>query len=385
MPQADNSPPVTPPGLDQPHKAGDSIGFPGGLISYLAPSPLPTGEPSQDYAHVVGEVNDTYLSFGAGLPTVFGWQLTLAAFTLSFVMPTVLVPIIGALTGILVGEVDFAAEALIELHKVGLQIGSIGSPAILVLGLTVWLHNHLKHKTVIASRFNRQRREVCFVPQGHTEPSFVPWEQVSAWVIEARGITQYGVQSQFAMGVGFHHAESGQDYTLEFASSGLGMAIGNWEAIRAYMDYEIHSLKDIQDPLDLQGPNDPSHEGMHTFYNARARMRRRYREGKVGRWYVLGWYLYHLMTLWTLPFHLTEWDIGRVQRMHQQNIPEAMRAWSQPLPPEQWAKSSPALQRQRQRLEALRKRYPNRSIFDLLAEVGRTAQAAGERAGTAKR
>jgi len=159
------------------------------------------------------------------------------------------------------------------MFEVGLTISLIGTPTLLALTLGVWLYNHLQHKTVIATRFNRQRREVCFVPEGHTEPIFVPWEQVSAWVIEARGVTQYGVQSQFAMGVGFHHAPSGRDYTLEFATGGLGMAVGNWEAIRAYMDHEIHSLKDIQDPFDLQGPNDLPHEGLHTFYNARERMR----------------------------------------------------------------------------------------------------------------
>ncbi len=375
------------PGLDQPHKAGDSVGFPGGLVSYLAPLPLPTGEPPQDYAHAIGEVNDICLSFGTGLPPAFGWQLRLGGpFFVGIVMPGILFPIfIALLTPLLGGTLLDTWQMAVGMFEVGLKIGSMGTSAFLALGLVIWWHNHLKHKTVIASRFNRQRREVCLMPKGHTDPIFVPWEQVSAWVIKARGVSQYGVQSQFGMGVGFHHAESGQDYTLEFATGGLGMAVGNWEAIRAYMDYEVHSLKDIQDPLGLQGPDDPPHEGLHTFYNARERMRRRYREGEVGKWYVLGWYLYHLMTLWTLPFHLTEWDIGRVKRMHQQNIPEAMRAWSQPLPPEQWAKSSPALQRQRQRLEALRKRYPNRSIFELLAEVGRTAQAAGQRAETAKR
>ncbi|MGP7735813.1 hypothetical protein ACTZQ0_16145, partial [Oceanimonas smirnovii] len=61
-------------GLDQPHQAGDSTTFAGSQASYLAPMPLPTGEPGQDYAHAVGEINDTYLTFGVGLPHVFGWQ-----------------------------------------------------------------------------------------------------------------------------------------------------------------------------------------------------------------------------------------------------------------------------------------------------------------------
>ncbi|MGP7735812.1 hypothetical protein ACTZQ0_16140, partial [Oceanimonas smirnovii] len=69
--------PQSPHGLDQPHRAGDSTTFAGGRVNYLAPMPLPTGEPGQDYAHAVGEINDTYLTFGVGLPHVFGWQLSL--------------------------------------------------------------------------------------------------------------------------------------------------------------------------------------------------------------------------------------------------------------------------------------------------------------------
>lgn len=242
--------------------------------------------------------------------------------------------------------------------------------------LAIWLYGDHQRRGIFPTRFNRQRRQVCFIPEGHTEPIFIPWESLSAWVIQAQGATQYGIQRQYAMGVGFHHAESGQDFSLEFPCAGLPLAIANWEAIRAYMEYEVNSLKEIQDPLDLQGPDDPPHEGLHTFRNARERMRRRYSEGEVGAWYVFGWYLYHVMTLWTLPFRLTEWEIGRVKRMHRQDIPETMQAWSQPLPKEQWAKPSEELQRQSQQVEMLRQRDPQRSIIDIFAEVQRSPSAA---------
>lgn len=57
--------------------------------------------------------------------------------------------------------------------------------------------------------------------------------------------------------------------------------------------------------------------------------------------------------------------------MHQRNVPEAMRAWSEPLPPEKWAKPSTELLKQRELLTNLRRRHPQGSIFDLMAEVGR--------------
>ncbi|TBU76690.1 hypothetical protein DNK06_15470 [Pseudomonas daroniae] len=80
--------------LDKQHRAGDVVGFPGGLVSYLAPLPLPTGQPAQDYAHAVGEVNDTYLDFGVGLPPVFGWQLTLGLPFGGWIMAVVLSPLL---------------------------------------------------------------------------------------------------------------------------------------------------------------------------------------------------------------------------------------------------------------------------------------------------
>ncbi|MFW0756954.1 hypothetical protein ACN1C3_19840 [Pseudomonas sp. H11T01] len=83
----------------------------------------------------------------------------------------------------------------------------------------------------------------------------------SAWVIESQGATQYG------MGIGFQHG--GRLTSVEFPCAGLSLDISHWEAIRGYMEYEVNDLKSIQAPQqDLQGPNDPPHEGRHTFHNA---------------------------------------------------------------------------------------------------------------------
>ncbi|MEN1565240.1 hypothetical protein AAIH74_36525, partial [Pseudomonas aeruginosa] len=106
-------------------------------------------------------------------------------------------------------------------------------------------------------------------------------------VLTVVGLTMGGTLAFYTL------AGGGEDFSLEFPCAGLPLAIANWEAVRAYMEHEVHSLKEIQDPLDLQGPDDPPHEGLHTFRNARARAHRRYREGEVGRWYMVGWYLYH--------------------------------------------------------------------------------------------
>lgn len=365
--------------LKQQPRAGDTQPFPSGQITYLAPLPLPTQHPAQDYSHAVGEVNDTYLDFGTGLPQVFGWQMLLGGpFTL-FVMITYLLPIIAAIgTLLLGGNTDDAKNFFYNTYEGFRYLGPLGSLCILGILLLSWLHSRSKVSDIRPTRFNRQRREVCFVPSGDRDPIIVPWESLSAWVMQAQGVTQYGVQRQYAMGVGFHHAPSGRDCTLEFPCAGLPLAISNWEAIRAYMEYEVHSLKEIQDPLELQGPDDPPHEGLHTFRNARQRLHRRFREGEVGVFGVFGWYLYHVMTLWTLPNYMTEWDIRSIKRKSRAALPRTMLEWSKPLQPEQWAKPSAELQRLNQQVKALHTQQPQKPITAIFAEVLRTSPAKGK-------
>ncbi|NQD93937.1 hypothetical protein HP532_14905 [Pseudomonas sp. CrR25] len=362
--------------LKQQPKAGDTQPFPSGQITYLAPLPLPTQHPAQDYSHAVGEVNDTYLDFGTGLPQVFGWQVLIGLPFAGFVMLTYLLPLIAALMALAAGGgLDDAKDFFYGTYGVAQWVGAVTGLSCVAIFFFVWLHSRSKASHIRPTRFNRQRREVCFVPIGEREPIIVPWESVSAWVIQAQGVTQYGVQRQYAMGVGFHHAPSGRDCTLEFPCAGLPLAIGNWEAIRAYMEYEVHSLKEIQDPLELQGPDDPPHEGLHTFRNARQRLHRRFREGEVGGFGVFGWYLYHVMTLWTLPNYMTEWDIRSIKRKSRAALPRTMLEWSKPLPPEQWAKPSEALQRLSQQVKSLHAQQPQKPITAIFAEVQRVSPA----------
>ncbi|MQT39329.1 hypothetical protein GHO31_24990 [Pseudomonas sp. FSL R10-2172] len=240
-----------------------------------------------------------------------------------------------------------------------------------VLGMffCIWLHHHKLFTKVIPTRFNRQRREVCFMPDGATEPLFVPWESLSAWVVQGQSATQYGITRHYGMGMGFMH--EGELVSVEFQCGALQLAIANWEAVRGYMEYELNDLQAIQDPLELQAPGDPSHEGLHTFRNARASLHRRIREKEVGWVYGFFWYVYHVMTLWTLPNHLVEWEIKRIAKVGRKALPEAMREWSEPLPPEQWAKPSAELLRLSAKVKALVKRSPRRAITEIFAEVNR--------------
>ena len=376
MPQNLDNPVPTPHFL-QLRKTGDIEPFPSGKITYLAPLPLPTLLPP--YGPHIGGLNEVYMDFGLGSPEVFSWQVILGlpfngAFMIAF-----LFPLIGGFMFFLFGmgweDISHAIEGIFrESYGLALLTGFIT----LLIGLGVWLHNHNKRAEIIPTRFNRQRREVCFMPEDATEPVFVPWESLSAWVIEAQGVTQFGVRRQYGMGIGFQHDETLT--SVEFPCAGLPLAISHWEAIRGYMEYEVNDLKSIQDLQDLQGPNDPPHEGLHTFHNARARMHQQIRDGSRNRVSGFFWYLYHVMTFWTLPNYLVEWEIRRIKAMGQHTLPESMRLWSEPLPEEQWAKPSEALLRMSEQVRQLHKRQPHRAITEIFAEVQRMSPGNKRRA-----
>jgi hypothetical protein len=369
--------PMPAPQLEQSRKAGDVEPFPSGRITYLAPLPLPTALPP--HGPHIGELNEVYMDFGLGSPQIFSWQVILGgpfsgAFMIAFIFP----PMIGCL-GLMFGyDLAYTWEFVVDFFFAISEYAILGGGSSLLIGLGVWHHNHKKRLHIIPTRFNRQRREVCFMPEDATDPVFVPWESLSACVIEAQGATQYGIHRQYGMGIGFQHGETLT--SVEFPCFGLSLAISHWEAIRGYMEYEIHDLKSIQDPLDLQGPNDPPHEGLHTFHNARARLHQRIRDGQRGWVSGFFWYLYHVMTLWTIPNHLTEWEIRRLQQLAPQALPEVMRQWSAPLPKAQWAKPSEELLRLSAQVRALHKRQPRRPITEIFAEVQRVDSTGKRRA-----
>ncbi|RBL68402.1 hypothetical protein C3E98_025830 [Pseudomonas sp. MWU13-2625] len=367
--------PVVIPQVETRRKAGDVEPFPSGKVTYLSPLPLPT--PISPYGPHIGELNDVCMDFGLGKPEVFMWQMTLGGpFSVSFSV-AFLFPLVGGFLGLMFGdswdEIWSYIEGIFQETK-GLAIETCF--LMLLISLGVWHHNHKKRASIIPTRFNRQRREVCFMPEGGTEPVFVPWESLSAWIIEAQGATQYGIHRQYGMGIGFYHGETLT--SLEFPCAALPLAISHWEAIRGYMEYEVNDLKSIQDLQDLQGPDDPPHEGLHTFHNARARMHQQIRDGSRTRLSGFFWYLYHVMTLWTIPNRLVEWEVRRLERIGKQTLPEAMRQWSEPLPEDQWAKPSEELLRLSEQVRQMQKRQPSRPITEIFAEV-QSATPGGKR------
>ena len=363
--------------VEEPQKkAGDIELCLTGRKTYLAPLPLPTeAEPCCPY---ISDYNDIYLDFGGGEPNVFSYQVNLGGPFSCACLVAIGFPLLGGFIALTLGYgTDESWEAVRGIFLVAWGIAIKMWLATSAVCFAIWLHHHKLFTQVIPTRFNRQRREVCFMPDGATQPLFVPWESLSAWVVQGQSATQYGITRHYGMGMGFMH--EGELVSVEFQCGALQLAIANWEAVRGYMEYELNDLHAIQDPLELQAPGDPSHEGLHTFRNARASLHRRIWEKEV--WWVYGffWYVYHVMTLWTLPNHLVEWEIKRIAKVGRKALPEAMREWSEPLPPEQWAKPSAELLRLSANVKALVKRSPRKPITEVFAEAYRSEPTSRQR------
>ncbi|MDY6816641.1 MAG: hypothetical protein SV598_12370, partial [Pseudomonadota bacterium] len=93
------------------------------------------------------------------------------------------------------------------------------------------------------------------------------------------------------------------------------------------------------------------------------------RAGEVGWFHTLGWYLNHLSTFWSLPYHLVDWEVKKIQKMSRRALPEAMQRWSEPLPEQQWARPSEELKRQSKRALELQKSDPQRPVTEVFARV----------------
>ncbi|WP_244652875.1 hypothetical protein [Pseudomonas viridiflava] len=185
------------------------------------------------------------------------------------------------------------------------------------------------HSTIPPTRFNRQRREVAYVAKRGEPPRFIPWEDVIACVSSSMVATEYGTQQKFALMIGLRDASDGQVVWLTVPSYTLGMAVGEWEAIRAYMEEGPSAL-----PLPMMGEN--MEEGTVEFFHM---CRKGYRYDHWYIRYLFGFLLIQFCSGWTLPCRIAAW----VERLPKKAFPKAVLDWSKPLPPEQWQHPSDEL------------------------------------------
>jgi len=329
---------------------------------FLAPLPVYTGQVPVSRRNF-SAMNETYLELGGsnrgiveqGKILAFGIWLVL--FT-AFVFPSLVI-----IHGVLFYPENFTnpLQDLLMFLKVSTLV-SLGA----IFPIGGFIYGMLSNVRTLAKsypvRFNRQRREVCYIDDTTLRVLIVPWESVVAWVARSQGVTSYGAMRDYTFGMGLEDEARDTVQFILSAQPSDAHALGMWTAIRNYM--EEGELVDTPNPmlvvLGLTPTEDElkPYEGLHTFEIERldaralgrlddggghltAEERKRWGYSKRSPWPLRWWYVRRVLTFWKMPYLIAEW----AHRKGRPTLPQSVQAWSQPLPPEQWAQPSPALQK----------------------------------------
>lgn len=304
-------------------RAGDSEQQLGFETFYLAPKPLPTGQVPFSAQQMHREVNECYLDFAMGGGNrEFAARVALGTLNL-ITLVLVFTALLIAWGGMQYWGKPFWETLLTTLFN-WLSIGIVSFFALMFASIIA--HAAYKETRTPPIRFNRQRREVCYVP-AEGKPVFIPWEEVIACVAVEQVVTQYSATQQFSLRLGFHDTTNEQMHWVTHAHASLMFAVSEWEALRIYME---------QGPAALPPAPPREHEEGTREYFYFARDTYKECHGVIS---YSGWWLLQLFTGWTIPCYIGEW----FERLPKAGFPKAVHEWSKPLPPEQWARPSEEL------------------------------------------
>ncbi len=272
---------------------------------YLAPLPIPTGEPPADVLNTIWRKNGVFLdigsySIGSGVGVL--WPLVMMFLALAYFLND---------------EDIFWLGVCITGIPLFILIQSLFRPVPLPL------------------RFNRQRREVC-VPREDGEYWIVPWESVTAAAVQHSTVSQGGRLEMGLLIIGFDNPapdaqEDNQHFSLGFNCGGGTTAMALWECIRSYMEVGPHAVVDRT--ARFHRPKGILATYIDDCFEAAQHK---------------GWFLtllwegfFGLFIFNTLLIDVLErWKLSPPPNLPYPEISE----WSKPLPPKQWAKRSPELE-----------------------------------------
>lgn len=330
--------------------AGETRQFPLGQALFFSPKPSPTATiapGSWGESNQVLDVNDTYMDIGQGNQG--------AAQQVQFVMSTlmgggiIMLSIFLSMVFIRVYQGFPFWPQLLKTYQEGGWIILFSFFVLVALGwFAVFRSMWLKAKTR-PIRFHRQRREVCYYPDGSNVPVIAKWEEVVSWVSMYKGYTGGTFVTNATFGIAFP-TEDGQDYWMlrkPVALVNEGQRL--WEIIRCYMD---------EAPEYWATP--AGEENRQTFDEARRQLRYNFKHGPKNKFFMellepstsyagfIGYYVYHILSGWKLPYLIAELD----SKISMAKFPAEINEWSQSLPEAEWAKPSDELLAHKQALYA---------------------------------
>ena len=286
-----------------------------GLFSrddYLAPPAVPTGQPPRDVLNTIWRKNEVFLDIGdysIGSAVMVIWPCLMLLVVMGY----------------------FTWNRLPELF----QFIWIGGG--LIVGIPILMVAYsLTQPVPPPTRFNRQRREVCVTLKDGSH-WIVPWEQVEAQAVAVDSIGRHGKTTQGLLVIGFTNPdptarEADKHFSIGFSCGGGTTAMRLWECMRSYMEIGPETVSDNTHRLSRS-------KGIWATYI----------DDVIEAAERKGWFL---ALLWEGFCGLIVFNtllIDLIERKKLSPPPDltdpAIIEWSQPLPPEQWAKRSPELER----------------------------------------
>jgi len=343
-------------------RAGELRRFATGEALFFSPLPSPTGATPMDFDGHFLAVNEVYLDVGtSNYNKAFQTQLMVWGVMCLLIASWILLPL--CMGGVyLAGTYPTTfIENLNSILSLQIAVSLWGGGAAAVIGLYVVIGSTCEKARVRPLRFNRQRREVCYLPEGSDTPIIQPWEDLVAWMSVSTGYTGVAVMSTYTFGMAVDNPVTDRVHFLTHGVLTPAHALGKWEAIRSFMEKGPEHC-----------PGVAPHESRATFDQLRTNLHQSYRDGYASALKVFWFYLANVVTWWKFPYWVAEWD----HRYSMKSMPASVEEWSRPLPPAQWAKPSAALLKQN---AALEKSYAQgRNFMDHFAaefDKAKTAEA----------
>jgi hypothetical protein len=318
-------------------KAGEIRRFATGESVFLSPLPVPTGQTPMDLGGSFLEVNDVYLDMGSSNQgKSFQARVVVTLPMSAIIVCLVLLPVFMGFGTFFNPFGRSFWYYFSDFFVFGLWSSLWGGGLGALIGLYAVVSTTRTKARTRPIRFNRQRQEVCYFPDGSDEPVMQPWEDTVAWVSVSTGFTGVGVMSTYTFGMAIDDPKNDK---VHFLTQGIPTplhGLAKWEAIRVYMDKGPEFC-----------PAKATHEGPHTFDKEREDMREEYRYKERSVLGVGWWYLSHVITWWRFPYWVAAWD----QRYSMKSLPDSIAEWSKTLPPEQWTLPSAELTKQSANIE----------------------------------
>ena len=273
---------------------------------YLAPLPIPTGRKPSDVLNTIWRKNDVFIDIGnysIGSVVMTIWPMFVVFVLMAYISPN---------------------PAMIWIA------------ALIIIGIpTIFIIQGLLREVPLPVRFNRQRREVC-VPMGDGDYWIVPWESVTAAATQHSSTSQAGRNTMGLLIVGFENPdpltkEGNKHFYFAFNCGGGTTAMALWECMRSYMEIGPDAVEDQTARFDRS-------KGIWATY-----LDDLIKGAKLRGWPVTilwegfcGIFIFNTLLIDVLE----RWKLNPPPDLTHPDIIE----WSEPLPPQQWAKRSPELE-----------------------------------------